>query len=67
MRELTKDEMKQVVGGRVMYTCTCAGGTGQWFYTSGDRPADNVIASDVQSYCSSGQASCIYAVQEYSA
>jgi len=46
------------------YTCTCSGGTGgQWYYTSGSQPDQNEVSTDISDYCSSGEASCIWAVQ----
>jgi hypothetical protein len=66
MQKLSKDEMKKVMGGvaQTYYTCTCSGGTGgQWYYTSGSQPDQNEVSTDISDYCSSGEASCIWAVQ----
>lgn len=61
MKQLSKDEMKKVVGGRFMaYTCSCNGGTGEWFYTSGDQPSQQQISNDISIYCSSGSGSCLW-------
>jgi natural product precursor len=67
MKNLSKEEMKTVMGGELAptyYTCTCSGGTGgQWYYTDGQQPPQSEVTQDIGDYCSSGAASCIWSVQ----
>ena len=64
MKKLSKEEMKNVMGGvaQPVYTCTCAGSGGQWIYPGGDRPSQETIDRDISESCNSGSASCIFAV-----
>lgn len=64
MRCDQQDEMKKVMGGRFMaYTCSCNGGSDEWFYTGGDRPSQQIIDNDISDYCQSG-GSCTYKAYE---
>lgn len=64
MKKLSRDEMKNVVGGTVALTCTCSGPWGQsnTFQYGNGTPEQWVIAADIQDHCSSGSATCIYAL-----
>lgn len=60
MKQLSKDEMKKVMGGvseNFPYTCTCQGSVGQWIYPNG-QPSDAQERQDVCDYCASGEAFC---------
>ncbi len=66
MKKLSRAEMKNLMGGfknDVKYTCTCSGGTGQWFYTGSNQPAQSTINADIANYCASGAATCLWVVQ----
>ncbi len=57
MKKLTRDEMKNVVGGlQQACHCTCSGSVGAWTYTS--EPSGSTISSNIATYCSTGQATC---------
>lgn len=59
MKQLSKEEMKMVIGGRFMaYTCACTGGGSSWFYMSNEQPRQGLIDQDVAETCSSGSANC---------
>lgn len=65
MKNLSKDEMKKVMGGGTTYQCTCVGSVGQWIYSGNERPSDSRVATDIQENCRSGHADCGYTVLQY--
>ena len=66
MKNLSKDEMKMVIGGRFMaYSCKCIRGTGgEWFYLGGNAPSQGTVDHDVSNSYSSGTANCNYKAYE---
>ena len=53
MKKLSKQELKNVTGGRIYATVSCAHQVGTWEYTS--MPTCDEIAHDVGLYCRDGQ------------
>lgn len=53
MKKLTRNEMKNVMGGRIAAcSCSCNGQVGTWNYTG--QPSGPGLVSDIQSYCRDG-------------
>lgn len=65
MKKLSRNEMKILSGGiATVLTCTCSGPFGQSnvFRYMDYTPENYEIAADINRECSSGSASCIYAL-----
>ena len=55
---LSREEAKEVVGGRVVTSCSCRGSVGSWTYTSGKLIPASVLEADVIAYCPGGNGTC---------
>lgn len=62
MKQLTRQQMKNVRGGLLddACTCTCSGSIpGSWYYTGGAQPSNTYLHNDLDTYCgSSSSGSC---------
>jgi len=61
MKKISRNEMKNVMGGTVPdchTSCQCNGSVGSWEYTSTQPIATSTLQNDVTTYCSSGSGTC---------
>lgn len=58
MKKLSRDEMKNVMGGLAQCECACTGSTGSWVYTHNAQPPRGSLDRDISTYCPTNQGSC---------
>ena len=54
MKKLSRDEMRNALGGNVpaACSCTCNGQTGSWEYSG--QPSGATLVQDIKDYCRNG-------------
>jgi hypothetical protein len=58
---LSREEMKQVKGGEIVFMCSCVVGVGTWYYPGGGMPSSGTLTQHADLYCGgAANTACIY-------